>query len=65
MSTRELLTTSQAAKRLGVGRTTVVNLVNRGMLYPEALVSVTRHGSYVFTPDEVERVREQREAGIK
>lgn len=61
----ELLTTGEAAKRIGVSRGTVRRMVDCGLMYPEAMVNVARHGSYVFTPEEVERVREQREAGIK
>lgn len=61
----ELLTTGEAAQRIGVSRGTVRRMVDSGLMYPEALVNVARHGSYVFTPDEIERVREQREAGIK
>lgn len=65
MSTLELLSSTEAATRLGVARSTVINYVNRGMMYPAAMVDTGGRGSYVFTPDEIERVRDQREAGIK
>lgn len=61
----ELLTSGEAANRLGVHRNTVSRLVDRGLMYPAALVNTARNGSYLFAPAEVERVREQREAGIK
>lgn len=65
MTTLELLSTVEAAHKLGVVRTTVVNYVNRGIMYPATVVNTARHGAYLFAPEEVERVREQREAGIK
>lgn len=65
MSTIALLSSTVAATRLGVARSTIINYVNRGMMYPTALVDTGKRGSYVFAPEEVERVREQREAGIK
>lgn len=65
MSTIALLSSTEAATRLGVARSTIINYVNRGTMYPTALVDTGKRGSYVFAPEEVERVREQREAGIK
>ena len=65
MHSIQLLTSGEAADRLGVHRNTVTRLVDRGLMYPAAMVNVARNGSYVFAPEEVERVREQREAGIK
>lgn len=65
MSTVDLLSSAVAAARLGVARATIINYVNRGIMYPVALVDTGKRGSYVFAPEEVERVREQREAGIK
>lgn len=61
----ELLTSGEAAERLDVHRNTVSRLVDRGLMYPAALVNMARNGTYLFAPEEVERVREQREAGIK
>lgn len=65
MHTLDLLSSTEAATRLGVARSTIINYVNRGMMYPVAMVDTGRRGSYVFTPEEIQRVREQREAGIK
>lgn len=61
----ELLTSGEAADRLDVHRNTVARLVDKGLMYPAAVVNTARNGSYLFAPEEVERVREQREAGIK
>ena len=65
MHSIKLLTSGEAAERLGVHRNTVARMVDRGLMYPAAMVNIAKNGSYVFTPDEIERVREQREAGIK
>lgn len=56
MHYQELLTTGEASERLGVSRQTVRRMVDNGFMRPEAMVKVTQHGSYVFTPAEVERV---------
>lgn len=56
MTAAELLTTSQVAERLGLGRTTIVNMVNRNEIEPTARVELTRFGAYLFDPAEVERV---------
>ena len=56
MTAAELLTTSQVADRLGLGRTTIVNMVNRNEIKPTARVELTRFGAYLFDPAEVERV---------
>lgn len=56
MSNPTQLTTSQAAKVLGVSRTTVPNLVRRGVLVPVARIDVAHHGAFLFDRDEVERL---------
>lgn len=57
MTTRELLTTTEAAKVLGLSRQMVIRLVEQGRLTPDARVHVTRFGAFLFTPSEVERLR--------
>lgn len=57
MTTRELLTTTEAAKVLDLSRQMVIRLVEQGRLTPEARIHVTRFGAFLFTPTEVERVR--------
>ena len=56
MSNIELLTSSQAAEVLHVGRNTITNMVARGEIAAAAFVRVTRNGAYLFDPAEVERV---------
>ena len=58
----ELLTSSQAARLLGVARSSVLNLVNSGDLEPAARVAVTKNGSYLFYPGDVEALRDARKA---
>lgn len=56
MSMSELLTTSQVASRLGLSRQAVARMVEAGDIAPTARIAVARHGSFVFSVDEVERV---------
>lgn len=65
MTSFDYLSTRETAQRLGLSTRTVLRLVDRGRLYPAARIEAGRRGTFVFTPEEVERVREQREAGIK
>lgn len=58
----ELLTSSQVARRLGIGRTSVLNLVNAGTLPAAARVAVTKNGTYLFYPGDVEALRDARAA---
>lgn len=63
---RVLVATSEVAAALGVSRQTVHRLVERGELTPVARVAVTRHGSFVFDPADVEALAEARaKAGAK
>lgn len=57
MTTRELFTTTEAAKVLGLSRQMVIRLVEQGRLTPDARIHVTRFGAFLFTPSEVERLR--------
>lgn len=65
MTKPTLVSTREAAEVIGVHPRTVLRMVDRGAMYPFAHIDRGRRGTFVFTPDEVERVREQREAGIK
>lgn len=51
-----LLTTREAAELLGVGRQTVVRWVDEGHAQPTKRMAGP-NGSYVFTADEIERLR--------
>lgn len=61
----EYITTREAAHLLGLSTRSVSRLVDLGRMYPAARIEIGRRGTFVFAPEEVERVREQREAGIK
>lgn len=65
MTKYNLVSTRKAAEVLGVHPRSVNRMVDRGRMYPAAVVDRGRVVTYVFEPSEVERVREQREAGIK
>ena len=65
MPTFDYLSTREAAQRLGLSTRSIVRLVDLGRMYPAARINTGRRGTFVFDPEEVERVREQREAGIK
>lgn len=65
MTKFDLVSTRKAAEELGVHPRTVTRLVDRGRMYPAASIDRGRRATYVFEPAEVDRVREQRKAGIK
>lgn len=65
MPTFEYISTREAAHLLGLSTRSVSRLVELGRMYPAARINTGRRGTFVFAPEEVERVREQREAGIK
>lgn len=65
MSINELLTTSQVVDRLGVTRQAVARMVAAGDLVPEARISVSRHGSFVFSVAEVDRAAHSRAAEFR
>ena len=56
----KLIPATEAADRLGVSRRTVLRLVDSGHLIP-AIKAPGLRGAYVFTEDEVARVKQQRE----
>jgi len=59
METRELWTTTEAARELGVSRRTVHRLVSSGQL---SLYAASRNGWMLFEPSEVYRVKKRRGA---
>lgn len=65
MPTFDYISTREAAHLLGLSTRSVIRLVDLGRMYPAARIDTGRRGTFVFAPEEVERVREQREAGIK
>lgn len=65
MPTFDCISTQEAAQMLGLSTRSVSRLVSLGRMYPAARIATGRRGTFVFAPEEVERVREQREAGVK
>ncbi len=55
-----LLTTAEAAERLGVTVMTISRWVRLGILVP-AFVPPTRNGGRAFYPDDIERLAAERE----
>ena len=64
MPTFDYISTREAAHLLGLSTRSVSRLVDLGRMYPAARIEIRRRGTSC-APEEVERVREQREAGIK
>lgn len=60
----KLLATSEAAEILGVSRATILKLVESGDLQPFARVAITRNGSWVFTPDAVNALKDRRAKAV-
>lgn len=56
----KLLATSEAAEILGVSRATILKFVEYGDLKPFARVNITQNGSWLFLPEAVELLAEER-----
>ena len=65
MSINELLSTRQVSERLGVTRQAVARMVAAGEIVPEARITVSRHGSFLFSVAEVERAAHSRAAEFR
>ena len=63
MSTVTLLSTRDAAQRLGVSVPTVTKLARDGVLVPAAKAP-GRRGAYLFDEHDVERVRDERSGAL-